>query len=68
MYRWFAAAFVMLICVLAAQPSRAWGKYGHLTVCDLAHRNLTPTSRTVLQQLLQPRTGGITVAARDGFA
>lgn len=68
MYRWFAAAFAIAVCVFAAQPSRAWGEFGHLTVCDLAYRNLTPTSRTALQQLLQSRTGGITVAARDGFA
>ena len=45
-------------------PAYAWGKFGHLTVCDLAYRNLTPTSRTVLNDLLQSRTGGITVRGR----
>ncbi|MBQ1500383.1 MAG: S1/P1 nuclease [Sphingomonas sp.] len=41
--------------------AKAWGKFGHLTVCDLAYRNLTPASRIALNDLLQSRTGGINV-------
>lgn len=46
---------------LAPSPANAWGKFGHLTVCDLAYRNLTPTSRAKVIDLLQSKTGGITV-------
>src|SRR5918995_1429487 len=31
----------------------AWGQFGHLTVCDLAYRNLTPATRTELRRLLE---------------
>lgn len=67
MRRFLIAAFAVIVVALSAQSAKAWGEYGHLTVCDLAYRNLTPTSRTALQQLLQSRTAGIVVAARDGF-
>lgn len=46
------------------QKAQAWGKLGHLSVCDLAYRNLTPTSRETLKDLLQSRRGGITVPGR----
>lgn len=53
------------LAVLAApEPARAWGKYGHLTVCDLAYRNLTPASREALIDLLQSRQGGTLVEGR----
>lgn len=50
--------------VVAPVPAHAWGKFGHLTVCDLAYRNLTPASRDALGDLLQSRSGGITVPGR----
>lgn len=34
-------------------PAKAWGKFGHLTICDLAYRNLTEASRTELKTLFQ---------------
>ena len=62
--------FAFVFCVAAAAglllPSKveAWGKLGHLSVCDLAYRNLTPTSRDALKDLLQSRHGGITVPGK----
>jgi hypothetical protein len=47
--------------VAISSEARAWGKFGHLTICDLAYRNLTPVSRDVVRQLLR---GGITVPGR----
>ena len=67
MRRNLLVALALIVAGLTAQTARAWGEYGHLTVCDLAYRNLTPTSRTAIQELLQSRTGGIVVAAREGF-
>jgi hypothetical protein len=49
------------LALLAPSEAKAWGKFGHLTVCDLAYRNLTPTSRQALAALLKSRSGGVTV-------
>lgn len=57
-----------VLTLLAPAQANAWGRYGHLTVCDLAYRNLTPASRTALKDLLQSRTGGITVKGRGKLA
>ncbi len=48
----------------AAPPAKAWGKFGHLTICDLAYRNLTDTSQAAIGEILQSRSGGITVRGR----
>ena len=48
--------------------AKAWGKFGHLTVCDLAYRNLTPKSREVLGSLIRSRSGGFEVPARGKTA
>lgn len=59
------ATFVLgLTAILSPRPAAAWGKFGHLTVCDLAYRNLTQTSRVALNDLLQSKNGGITVKGR----
>lgn len=52
---------ILIGSAIVPAPAHAWGKFGHLTVCDLAYRNLTPTSRNAMNDLLQSRTGGITV-------
>lgn len=46
------------------QEAKAWGKLGHLTVCDLAYRNFTPTTRRAVNEMLQARNGGILVEGR----
>lgn len=58
--------FALTFTTLAASPALAWGEYGHLTVCDLAYRNLTDPSKEALKKLFQQGFGGITVSAREG--
>ena len=55
---------LLVFCVAAPGQAKAWGKFGHLVVCDLAYRNLTETSRTKLKNLFQVDRGGITVPGR----
>jgi S1/P1 Nuclease len=61
---------LILVCFVFAGvlgwpgEAAAWGQFGHLTVCDLAYRNLTPATRTELRKLLQVATGGILVRGR----
>lgn len=58
---------ILLISFLAApNQAKAWGEYGHLTVCDLAYRNFTDKTQEELKKLFQIDTGGITVKSRDG--
>lgn len=52
------------LALMVPQQARAWGKFGHLTICDLAYRNLTPASRRAIGDILQSRSGGITVPGR----
>jgi len=56
-----AAALIGTSLTLVPQPAKAWGKFGHLTICEVAYRNLTPASRAAVGQILQSRSGGITV-------
>lgn len=60
------AMALLVVAIGQLQPSsaNAWGKFGHLSICDLAYRNLTPTSRDVLKSLLKSNSGGITVPGR----
>lgn len=55
------------VCLAAIFTSpndvKAWGKFGHLTVCDLAYRNFTDKTREELKKLFQV-PAGITVAGR----
>ena len=53
--------------VLTPTHARAWGQFGHLTVCDLAYRNLTDPARKALNALLAGDDGrGVSVPGRDG--
>lgn len=60
----------LLIAVLGLiftpSAARAWGEYGHLTVCEVAYRNLTSTARDQLKIILQSESGGTVVRAREG--
>ena len=58
------AALATSLSIAAPEPAMAWGKFGHLTICDLAYRNLTPESRAAVGEILQSRSGGITVRGR----
>lgn len=46
-----STALVISGGVAAPEEAKAWGEFGHLTVCDLAYRNFTPTTRQALRQL-----------------
>ncbi|WP_080686043.1 S1/P1 nuclease [Rhizobium leguminosarum] len=59
--------YISGVCILAvsmfgvAGPAHAWGQFGHLTVCDLAYRNFTDTTRKELRALFEIDKGGIDV-------
>lgn len=59
-----ALALAATGAIATPEPAKAWGKFGHLTICDLAYRNLTDTSRAAVGEILQSRSGGITVRGR----
>jgi S1/P1 Nuclease len=54
------------IAALTPQKAKAWGEFGHLTVCDLAYRNLTPASKQSLKTLFNAQGGGISIPASAG--
>ena len=63
--RWAIMIFAAgLGSTLGHGEARAWGKLGHLTVCDLAYRNLTDTSRQAVRELMRSNRGGILVEGR----
>lgn len=59
-----APLLIMGTLVALPQQAEAWSKYGHLTVCDLAYRNLTNTSRQELNRLFNKDGGGIRIKKR----
>lgn len=61
-----SALAVFIAFFIQTYSAHAWGKFGHLTVCDLAYRNLTDTSKEALKELFREGKGGITIEGRDG--
>ncbi|CDX17943.1 S1/P1 Nuclease [Mesorhizobium sp. SOD10] len=60
-----AAIFLLAATIFAApNQANAWGKFGHLTVCDLAYRNFTKITRDQLNKLFEIKTGGIDVKGK----
>ncbi|MFS8147629.1 S1/P1 nuclease [Rhizobium sp. BR 249] len=55
----------LFICLAAPSGAFAWGEYGHMTVCDLAYRNLTDPSKEALIKLFHGKQG-ITVLSKNG--
>jgi S1/P1 Nuclease len=45
-------------------PAKAWGKMGHLTICDMAYRNLTDASRAELKTIFRIGQQGAAANAR----
>jgi S1/P1 Nuclease len=45
-------------------PAKAWGKYGHMAICDMAYRNFTPTSREQLKIIFRIGQQGADVNSR----
>ena len=62
----YYACFFFSGFLCSANAALAWGEYGHLTVCDLAYRNLTDNTQAELKKLFQVKTGGIRVRSRAG--
>lgn len=68
MKRAYVSALAMALATAASiavpAPAMAWGKFGHLTICELAYRNLTDASQAAVGEILQSRQGGIFVPGR----
>lgn len=47
-----ARVFLLVGLLTLAPDVMAWGKFGHLTICEIAYRQLTPDARTELNHLL----------------
>lgn len=54
-----------LLITIFSNTCFAWGKFGHLTICDLAYRNLTDTSKNNLKQLFNASSGGINIIGKN---
>jgi hypothetical protein len=57
-------AAVFSIGFFSGEAAFAWSAPGHLTVCDLAYRNLTKTARDELKRLFHVESGGIFVKGK----
>ncbi|MBP8672354.1 MAG: S1/P1 nuclease [Sphingobium sp.] len=64
----FVVVGLTTVAMIRPEPAQAWGRYGHLTVCDLAYRNFTPATRDAVAALLQSRNGGVLVKGRGRMA
>ncbi len=67
MFRKIVIMFVLFLngALAATAPANAWGQFGHLTICDLAYRNLTDPAQEALKVMFHA-PGGITVTGPDG--
>ena len=52
---------------IGSNQALAWGEVGHLTVCDLAYRNLTDPAKAEVKRLFRENKGGITVKDKEGM-
>lgn len=48
----FRALFVFLAFSMVAPASHAWGKYGHVTICEIAYRTVSDQTREKLKDLM----------------
>lgn len=60
------AAFVLAWVALLPAKAMAWGANSHVTICEVAYRNLTPVAREQLNEILQTQGAGTVVRGRDG--
>lgn len=62
--------FLSIAAILATttlpRPALAWGEEGHLTICEIAYRNLTPLANSAVDDLLNSHNGGIHFPAKQG--
>ena len=52
------AVMLTVTGIAAPKEAKAWGEFGHLTVCDFAYRNFTPATREAIGELF---AGGVTI-------
>ena len=46
------------------EPAKAWGKYGHVAICDMAYRNFTDSTRDELKRIFRIGQQGASGNAR----
>ncbi len=46
------SAVGLLLLAVFASPAMAWGKFGHVTVCEIAYRESTPIAREMVTRLI----------------
>jgi nuclease S1 len=51
---WFTVAATLLISTQTASPVWAWGRLGHRVISRLAEKNLNPTAKAAIAELLEP--------------
>ena len=51
---WFIVALAVLIAIQFATPVWAWGRLGHRVISRLAEKQLTPTAKAAIAELLEP--------------
>jgi hypothetical protein len=51
---WFIVALAVLIAVQSATPALAWGRLGHRVISRFAEKQLTPTAKAAIAELLEP--------------
>ena len=49
-----AVTFALLVCLQAVAPAWAWGRLGHRVISRLAEKQLTPSAKAAISELLEP--------------
>lgn len=44
---------VAAVLLVVAGECQAWGQFGHVVICEIAYREMTPTAREELNRLLE---------------
>lgn len=47
-----ATAALLLLLVTFSNSAMAWGKFGHVTICEIAYRESTPVAREMIKRLI----------------
>lgn len=58
------AIAISIPSVVMPTPAKAWGKYGHVAICDMAYRNFTDATRTELKRIFRIGQQGASGNAR----
>ncbi len=47
-----ATAALLLLLVTFSNSAMTWGKFGHVTICEIAYRESTPVAREMIERLI----------------